>query len=165
MIYNASLPRASSVAALSNYQVVDGDIVFAIAGVKKTSHPGYVREEVRCPGVPPNSPVSLVDCLNEYCTRTAGSRSYFAKAKGMPPARLFIANTKPYQAVNPSTLAKWRLVRLCIKDAEAGYVVAADPGQGPLVTDQRDLCQVLRQVVDQVSTLRRRVAISCLISK
>ena len=25
------------------------------------------------------------------------------------PARLFIANTKPYQAVTPSTLAKWLL--------------------------------------------------------
>ena len=34
-------------------------------------------------------------------------------------------------------------VRLRLKDVEAGHVAAADPGQGPLVTDQRGLCQVL----------------------
>ena len=44
-----------------------------------------------------------------YSARTAHKRSYFAVAEGSPQDRLFISNTKPYQAVKPSTLAKWLL--------------------------------------------------------
>ena len=56
-------------ATLPNYQLVDEDIVFAIAiaigvaiaGVEKTSRPGRVCGEVRCPGDPLNLPLSLRD--------------------------------------------------------------------------------------------------------
>ena len=42
----------------------------------------------------------------------AHKRSYFAKDEGGLPARLFIANTKPFQAVQPPTLAKWLLLAM-----------------------------------------------------
>ena len=57
-------------------------------------------------------PLSLASCLIKYSARTAHKRSYFDKAEDGRPARLFIANTKPYQPVQLSTLAKWLLLAM-----------------------------------------------------
>ena len=57
-------------------------------------------------------PLSLASCLIKYSARTAHKRSYFNKAEDGRPARLFIANTKPYQPVQLSTLAKWLLLAM-----------------------------------------------------
>ena len=109
---NPLSPRASTVAAIKGFQVVEGDVVFELEGLEKTSRPGNVRGEVRCPGGAGHPGLSLIDCLNEYQSRTEVKREYFASAEGAPPDRLFISHTKPYQSVQPCTLAKWLLAAM-----------------------------------------------------
>lgn len=77
--------------------------------MEKTSRPGAVRGEVRCPGGGELSPLSLVDYVTEYLERTATKRDYFCAAEGEPPGRLFISTLKPYQPVTPATLTRWLL--------------------------------------------------------
>ena len=84
-------------------------MVFALAGLEKTSRPGHLHGEIRCPGGTATSPLSLASCLVEYSARTAYKWFYFDNAEGGWTARLFIANTKPYQPLQSSTLAKWLL--------------------------------------------------------
>ena len=105
-------PRASTVAAIKGFRLVEDDVIFILAGLEKTSRPGNVRGEVRCPGGAGNPGLSLVDCLNEYQSRTEVKREYFANAEGSPPDRLFLSHTKPFQAVQPCTLAKWLLTAM-----------------------------------------------------
>ena len=50
--------------------------------------------------------------LSAYLARTEVRRAYHQKAEGFAPKGLFISNTKPYQSVQPSTLAKWLLVAM-----------------------------------------------------
>lgn len=91
---------------------MEGDVVFKIGGVEKTSRPGNLRGEVRCPGGAGSPGLSLIDCLTEYQDRTLVNREFYARAEGSPPSRLFLSTLKPYQPVQPSTLAKWLLVAL-----------------------------------------------------
>ena len=78
--------------------------MFSLKTLEKNSGPKKTHIEVRCPGGTRDFPLS---CLIEYSSRTESKRAYFTQAEAATPARLFIANTKPYQAVTPSTLAKW----------------------------------------------------------
>ena len=64
------LPRVSSVANIILYQIVDGDIVFALDGLEENSRPGHLRKEIGCPGGTAASLLSLVSCLIEYSART-----------------------------------------------------------------------------------------------
>lgn len=106
-------PRASSVALLRpDYQEVDGHIIFKLDGLEKTARPGAVRGEIRCPSGSEHPPLSLTDYLAEYSRRTASDRDYYRAAEGCLPNRLFIANTKPFQPVTPSTLARWLLTAM-----------------------------------------------------
>ena len=109
MITNSLTPRASTVAAIGSFQIIGQEVVFYFKSLEKTSRPNNIRGEVRCPGGTRGSPLSLIDSLLEYQSCTGPKRDYCAKAEGTPPNRLFISNTKPYQAVTPSTLAKWLL--------------------------------------------------------
>ena len=105
-----------SLAKITSYQIVNNNIVFALDGLEKNSRPGQLRKEIQCPGGTASSPLSLTACLTEYSARTAHKRSHFDKTSEKTEdgrlARLFKANTKPYQPVQPSTLAKWLLVAM-----------------------------------------------------
>ena len=46
--------------------------------------------------------------LASYIERTTSKRDYHTRVEGSVP-RLFVTNTKPYQSVAPSTLAKWMI--------------------------------------------------------
>ena len=108
-----SLSRASSIAALGpRFQVVEEEIVIPIVAVEKTSRPGKVRGELRCPSGAGHPALSLEAALNEYFYRTSEKRLYHMNAEGQNPDRLFIANTKPFQAVKPVTLARWLLTAM-----------------------------------------------------
>ena len=105
-----SLSRQSSVAVLApEFQVVEDKIVIPLTGLEKTSRPGHVRGEVVLPAGSDYPPLSLHQCLSEYCARTEHMRAYYEKAEGRRPPCLFISNVKPYQSVSSSTLAKWLL--------------------------------------------------------
>lgn len=91
---------------------MEGDVVFQLGGVEKTTRPGNVRGEVRCPGGAGHTGLSLIDCLVEYQDRTQVNREFYTRGEGAPPSRLFISTVKPYQPVKPSTLAKWLLVAM-----------------------------------------------------
>ena len=93
-------------------QIIDGDIVFALDGLEKNSPLGHLCREIRCPGGTAASPLSLASFLVEYFARTTHKQSWANNAEGGQPARLFIANTKPYQPVQPSILAKWLLLAM-----------------------------------------------------
>ena len=69
--------------------------------------PGSIRSEVKLPAGLNHPPLSLAHCLAAYSDRTRDKREYYAVAEGHPPARLFVSNLKPYQPVQPVTLARW----------------------------------------------------------
>ena len=73
------------------------------------SSSGSLRRELRCPAGLGHPRLCLDSCLSAYLDRTAWKRAYFEAAEGRQPDKLFIANTKPFQPVTPSTLAKWVL--------------------------------------------------------
>ena len=50
--------------------------------------------------------------MAEYLARTEASREYHLKAEGFKPKKLFISTLRPYQSVQPTTLAKWLLVAM-----------------------------------------------------
>ena len=68
---------------------------------------GSIRGEIRCPATELCPPLSLSLHLAAYLERTAERRDYHTAQEGEPPNRLFIANTKPYQAVTAATLARY----------------------------------------------------------
>ena len=69
--------------------------------------PGSVRSEIRLPSGRDHPPLSLAVCVTAYSARTEDRREYYASAEGHRPVKLFVSNTKPYQAVTPVTLARW----------------------------------------------------------
>ena len=73
---------------------------------------GHVRGELSVPGGDDFPPLSLSLYLSAYLSRTEAKRAYHLRAEGSLPDRLFIANTKPFQPVQPSTLAKWMMVAM-----------------------------------------------------
>ena len=56
--------------------------------------------------------------------RTADLRSYHEKAEGAPPPTLFVATTRPHQAITPSTISRWILCTM----EEAGISTATYRG-------------------------------------
>ena len=87
-------------------------MVIPLTKLEKTSRPGKLRHEVVLPAGDSHPPLSLNLCLGEYLRRTEKCRDYYEKAEGARPANLFISNNKPYQAVQPCTLAKWLLAAM-----------------------------------------------------
>merc|ERR1712096_330691 len=82
---------SSTVSLLAPDFTLQGDtIIFFITGLEKQARPGHIRTE-------------------HYLRETESHRDYFETAEGYRPKGLFIANTKPYQSILPSTLAKWML--------------------------------------------------------
>ena len=76
------------------------------------SFSGHIRGELRFPGGAAHPSLSLSVYLSSYLSRTEQRRKYHLQAEGARPDRMFISNTKPYQSVQPSTLAKWVLVAM-----------------------------------------------------
>ena len=99
LISNSPSPRASSVAAIGGYTVVDQDVVFTFKDIEKNLSPKNIRSEVRVSGGVKGSTLSLINHLSEYMSRTKTDRAFCKQAEGSPLARLFIANTKPHKAV------------------------------------------------------------------
>ena len=113
LISSLSICRQSSVAVLApQYQVVDNSVVIPLTKLEKTSRPGKLRHEVVLPAGDSHPPLSLNLVLSEYLSRTEKLREYYYKAEGVRPANLFVSNNKPYQAVQPCTLAKWLLAAM-----------------------------------------------------
>ena len=131
LISSLSICRQSSVAAMCpQYQVVNNQVVIPLSKLEKTSRPGKLRHEVVLPAGDSHPPLSLNLCLSEYLKRTESSREYYCAAEGVRPATMFVANTKPYQAVQPATLAKWLLAAMdragiCTDSFRANSVRAA----------------------------------------
>ena len=73
---------------------------------------GHIRGELRFPSGGECPPLSLSIYLSTYLARTEVRRAYHQKAEGFTAKGLIISNTKPYQSVQPSTLAKWLLVAM-----------------------------------------------------
>ena len=103
-----SLCRQSSLAAIGpGFQLVDDNVHLPINKLEKTSNCSNIRNELILPRG--SDRLDLYSCISTYLERTKKSRDYYAAAEGQPPSSLFISTTKPYQPVNPSTLAKWLL--------------------------------------------------------
>ena len=89
-----------------------GNIVYLCTPqLEKTSRPGRLRHELRLPSSPAG-PLCLASVLEDYVTRTEEKRLYHLKAEGTRPASLLISNTKPYQAVQSTTVARWLLLAM-----------------------------------------------------
>ena len=113
LISSLSISRQSSVAGLApQFQLMDNNVVIPLAKLEKTSRPGKLRHEVVLPAGDNHPPLSLNLCLSEYLDRTEQFREYYFKAEGVRPSAMFISNLKPYQGVQPVTLAKWLLAAM-----------------------------------------------------
>ena len=67
---------------------------------------GNRRVEIKCPSYVGAAKLDLGTTLQIYLSRTADKRRFHEEASGVPPPRLFIANTRPHQAVSSATLAR-----------------------------------------------------------
>ena len=67
---------------------------------------GNHRTKISAPAHCGNPRLSLAATLQFYLTSTAAKRQLHLEQVGSLPGRLFIANTKPHQAVTPATLAR-----------------------------------------------------------
>ena len=107
ILNTTSPPRASAVAAIGDFQIVEQDVVFSLKTLGKNSGPKYTRSEVRCPGGTRGLPLSLKDCLIEYRSRTASKQAILHRPRVHRQQGCSLQTLSPYQAEKPSTLAKW----------------------------------------------------------
>ena len=149
LFFILSLSRSSSVAAAGpSYQLVEDTVIIPLVTMEKTSRPGNIRGELRCPAGLDNPELCLSLYLAAYLRRTEPLREYHAAAEGAPPNRLFVSTTKPHQAVKPVTLAKWLLrtmaaAGICTDSYKAHSSRAA--AASDLVKRGLDLVQILRR--------------------
>ena len=105
--------RVSSLSVLgSSFQLTGEEVSIPLLGLEKTSRPGAIRGEVRCPAGQHHPPLSVYLCLQDYLQRTVPLRDYYSHAENCVARQLFIATTKPFQPVKPTTLARWHLLAM-----------------------------------------------------
>ena len=117
------LCRVSSLAALGpDVQIDDDNITLQLLGLEKNSRPGsidcsskritcfspagHTRTSISAPAHCGNPKIDLANTLRFYLLSTEAKRSAHLTLVGSRPTRLFVANTRPHQAVTPSTLAR-----------------------------------------------------------
>ena len=149
LISSLSISRQSSVAVLGpQYQVIDNNVVIPLTNLEKTSRPGKLRHEVVLPAGDGHPPLSLNSCLSEYLDRTESNREYYSKAEGARPSNMFISNTKPYQAVQPTTLARWLLAAMD-RAGISTLTYKANSVRGASASDMRTKGMSLSQVLQR----------------
>ena len=68
---------------------------------------GHQRTEICAPAHCGNQKLDLAATLQFYLSHTEAKRQLHLELAGSRPGRLFVANTRPHQAVTPSTLARY----------------------------------------------------------
>jgi len=95
-----------------DYRVQGDTIIFSLTGLEKTARPGHVRGVLEISSSlfgSDKASLNTLQYLQHYLRETESHRAYFDAAENCRPSGLFVANTKPYQSVLPSTLAKWMM--------------------------------------------------------